>query len=129
MNDEGAQDRLEALARRVRAFNAARDWRQFHSPKNLAMALVIEAAELAEPFRWDDDQRSWERAASSEGREALSKEMADVMLLLLSLADYNEIDLVKATLEKLALNEARYPAERARGRADKYTAYVEPEEP
>jgi dCTP diphosphatase len=55
--------------------------------------------------------------------------MADVLLLLLSLADYNEIDLVKATLEKLALNEARYPAERARGRADKYTAYVEPDEP
>lgn len=129
INDEGAEDRLEALARRVRDFNAARDWRQFHSPKNLAMALVIEAAELAEPFRWDDDQRSWERAASSEGREALSKEMADVLLLLLSLADYNNIDLVKATLEKLALNEARYPAERARGRADKYTAYVEPEEP
>lgn len=124
-----AQDRFDALRAKVRAFNEARAWRQFHSPKNLAMALVIEAAELAEPFRWDNDEQSWARAASEPGREALSKEMADVLLLLLSLADYNEIDLVRAVEEKLALNEQRYPAERARGRADKYTAYATADDP
>jgi dCTP diphosphatase len=120
---ERTVDRLGALQDAVRAFNEAREWRQFHSPKNLAMALMIEAAELAEPFRWDDDERSWQRARSDDGRAALSKEMADVLLLLLSLAEYNGIDLVGAARDKLALNEQRYPAERARGRADKYTAY------
>lgn len=114
---------LEALLARVRAFNAAREWRQFHSPKNLAMALTIESAELAEPFRWDTDEQSWSRAQSSEGRAQLEHEMADVLMLLLSLSDYLQIDLDRAVREKLALNEQRYPAERAKGRAEKYTAY------
>jgi NTP pyrophosphatase (non-canonical NTP hydrolase) len=121
MSDEART--IDALLREVREFNRARDWAQFHSPKNLAMALTIEAAELAEPFRWDDDARSRARAASPEGRAHLAHEMADVLLLLLSLASYNDIDLVAAARDKLALNAQRYPAERARGRADKYTAY------
>ena len=115
---------LGALQRAAAAFNSARDWRQFHSPKNLAMALTIEAAELAEPFRWDSDDASWKRARSPEGRAHLQNEMADVLLLLLSLAEYNEIDLARAVREKLAVNGERYPEERARGRADKYTAYA-----
>jgi NTP pyrophosphatase (non-canonical NTP hydrolase) len=122
--DDALDERdLGALQRAVSAFNRARDWRQFHSPKNLAMALTIEAAELAEPFRWDSEDASWERATSAEGRAHLQNEMADVLLLLLSLAEYNDIDLARAAREKLAINSARYPEEQARGRADKYTAY------
>jgi uncharacterized protein (DUF952 family) len=115
---------LDALLAKVRAFNAARDWRQFHSPKNLAMALTIESAELAEPFRWDTDERSWTRAQSSEGRAHLQHEMADVLMLLLSLSDYLQVDIDRAVREKLALNEQRYPADQAKGRAEKYTAYA-----
>jgi dCTP diphosphatase len=114
---------LDALQREVRAFNDARAWRQFHSPKNLAMALSIEAAELAEPFRWDTDSEAWARAQTADGRAHLAHEMADVLLLLLSLADYNDVDLLDAARAKLALNAARYPEDKARGRAEKYTAY------
>jgi uncharacterized protein (DUF952 family) len=122
-DDHKRDDSLAALVADVRAFNEARDWRQFHSPKNLAMALTIEAAELSEPFRWDTDGASWKRAESDEGKAHLRNEMADVLLLLLSLADYNQIDLAAAARAKLALNGARYPEDRAKGRSDKYTAY------
>lgn len=114
---------IESLRAKVHAFNAARDWRPFHSPKNLALALTIEAAELAEPFRWDTDEQSWQRARSREGRAHLEHEMADVLILLLSLSDYLQIDLDRAVRDKLTLNERRYPAAQAKGRADKYTAY------
>jgi dCTP diphosphatase len=123
-DDRKRDDSLSALMMEVRAFNAAREWRQFHSPKNLAMALTIEAAELSEPFRWDTDGASWQRAETDAGRAHLRNEMADVLLLLLSLADYNEIDLAAAARAKLALNASRYPEEQAKGRSDKYTAYV-----
>lgn len=121
--EDHRDDALSSLQSAARAFNTAREWRQFHSPKNLAMALTIEAAELAEPFRWDTDEGAWKRARSAEGQAHLRNEMADVLLLLLSLADYNEIDLASAVREKLAINARRYPEAQARGRADKYTAY------
>jgi dCTP diphosphatase len=128
MNDErpkdAPSDSLSSLVAAVRAFNDAREWQRFHSPKNLVMALTIEAAELAEPFRWDTDEESWARAASEEGRAQLRDEMADVLLLLASLASYNRIDLFDAARAKLARNAERYPVERARGRADKYTRYT-----
>ncbi|MDP3279025.1 MAG: DUF952 domain-containing protein [Deltaproteobacteria bacterium] len=122
---------LDTLLAKVHAFNLARDWQQFHSPKNLAMALTIEASELAEPYRWDTDAQAWERALSEAGRAHLQDEMADILLLLLSLADYNKLDLLGATEGKLARNESRYPAAQSRGRADKYTAYQarKPDEP
>jgi dCTP diphosphatase len=118
----------EALQRAVAAFNEARAWRTFHSPKNLAMALAVEAAELAEPFRWDDDARAWARSATPEGRAHLAHEMADVLLILASLAEYTGVDLLDAARAKLALNATRYPEEASRGRADKYTAYVQGED-
>lgn len=120
---------LDELRSLVHRFNAARDWKQFHSPKNLAMALSIESAELAEPFRWDTDEQSWRRAESVDGRAHLSNEMADVLMLLLSLSDYLQIDLDEAVTAKLARNEQRYPADKARGRAEKYTAYEDREPP
>ncbi len=116
-------DSLIALQRDVAAFNRERDWRQFHAPKNLAMALAIEAAELMEPFRWMTPDESWKAARDGAARESVREELADVMLLALSMAEYLELDLVEITRAKLERNRTRYPADRARGRADKYTAY------
>lgn len=122
-----ASDRLAALQAEVAAFNRERRWRQFHAPKNLAMALAIEAAELMEPFRWQTPAASWKTARQEPTAGYVRDELADVLLILLSLAEYLEIDLVAAARAKLERNRARYPADRARGRADKYTAYVEGE--
>ena len=116
-------DRLATLQRDVAAFNRERDWRQFHAPKNLTMALAIEAAELMEPFRWMTPAASWRAAREGDSASHLRDELADVMLLALSLASYLDLDLVEITRAKLEKNRARYPADQARGRADKYTAY------
>jgi NTP pyrophosphatase (non-canonical NTP hydrolase) len=117
-------DRLDALVRDVAAFNSERDWKQFHAPKNLTMALAIEAAELMEPFRWMTPEDSWRAARDGEAAAKLREELADVMLLSMSLASYLELDLVEITRAKLERNRERYPAEKARGKADKYTAYA-----
>jgi NTP pyrophosphatase (non-canonical NTP hydrolase) len=119
-----ATDRLLALTNAAREFNRERDWQIFHSPKNLAMAIAIEAAELMEPFRWDTPEQAWHRASSPEGLEYVRSEMADVLLLLVSMADYLGVDLVDEAFRKLQRNGTRYPVDRARGRADKYTAYA-----
>lgn len=118
-------ERFDALCADVSAFNREREWAQFHAPKNLAMALGIEAAELMEPFRWLTPEQSWEAArAGGAAAQTVRNELADVMLLAISLADYLGLDLVAITRDKLERNRARYPAEQARGRADKYTAYA-----
>jgi len=112
---------MEELRERLRAFAAERDWEQYHSPKNLAMALSVEVAELMEPLQWLTEEQS--RAPSPETRQALAEEVGDVLLYLVQLADALGIDPLEAARAKLAANAAKYPAERARGRADKYTAY------
>jgi dCTP diphosphatase len=114
-------DRLEELQRRLREFAAARDWEQFHSPKNLAMALCVEAAELVEEFQWLTEDQS--NALDPERRERVRLEMADVLIYLLRLADRLDVDLWRAADDKVALNEHKYPAERVRGDARKYTDY------
>lgn len=116
-------DRFDTLQSDVAAFNRERNWRQFHSPKNLTMALAIEAAELMEPFRWDTTLGSWKKARTSPTAESVRDELADVVLLAMSMAHYLDIDLLAATRSKLERNRGRYPADRARGRSDKYTAY------
>lgn len=117
------RDRLADLQAEVAAFNRERRWRRFHSPKNLAMALAIEAAELMEPFRWLGTAAAWKAAREGPVADAVREELADVMLAALSLADYLGLDLVAITRAKLERNRAKYPADKARGRADKYTAY------
>ncbi|NLS76873.1 MAG: nucleotide pyrophosphohydrolase [Chloroflexi bacterium] len=112
---------MEELRERLRAFAAERDWEQYHSPKNLAMALSVEVAELMEPLQWLTEEQS--RALSPETRLALAEEVGDVLLYLVQLADALGIDPLAAARAKLAANAAKYPADRARGRADKYTAY------
>ncbi|MEQ1501117.1 MAG: SUKH-4 family immunity protein [Myxococcota bacterium] len=113
---------LEELRDRVRAFGRARDWERYHSPRNLAMALSVEAGELLELFLWTADdapQPSPDRAG------AVADEAADVMICLLNLCDRAKIDLGDAVIRKLAAAEVKYPADRVRGRAQKYDQYPE----
>ena len=112
---------LEELAERLRAFAAARDWEQFHSPKNLSMALAVETAELLEHFQWVTEDQS--RALDPATRDAVRLEAADVLIYLVRLADQLGLDLLAAARDKLALNERKYPAERVRGDARKSTDY------
>ena len=116
-----SQDRVAELQRRLAEFAAARDWDQFHSPKNLAMALSVEASELLEEFQWLTEEQS--RALDAERRERVRLEMADVLIYLLRLADKLDVDVLRAAHDKVALNEAKYPADRVRGDARKYTEY------
>lgn len=113
-----AGDDLGALRQALRRFAAERDWGPFHSPKNLAMALTVEAAELQEHFQWLTEAQS--RGLDASQRDAVALEAADVLLYLVQLADSLGIDLLDAAQRKLALNEARYPADKARGSARKY---------
>jgi NTP pyrophosphatase (non-canonical NTP hydrolase) len=112
---------LRALQQRLAAFAAARDWDQFHSPKNLAMALSVEAAELVEEFQWLTEEQS--RALEAERYERVRLELADVLIYLLRLADKLDVDLLRAADDKIAANERKYPAERVRGSARKYDEY------
>lgn len=121
MPDPTPPDRLDALRERLRGFVRERDWEQFHSPKNLAMAMIVEAAELVEHFQWATEQES--RELTPEKRQAVEHEIADTFVYLLRLSDVLGIDLIDAAQRKMDLNAQKYPAERARGRNDKYTAY------
>jgi NTP pyrophosphatase (non-canonical NTP hydrolase) len=112
---------LRALQQRVAAFAAARDWERFHSPKNLAMALSVEAAELVEEFQWLTEDQS--RALDGERLERVRLELADVFIYLLRIADKLDVDLVAAASDKIVLNEKKYPPERVRGDARKYSEY------
>ena len=110
---------LLALRDALRAFAEARDWGQFHTPKNLAMALIGEAAEVVEHFQWRTAEASAALPAADRAEVAL--ELADVLLYLVRLADVLGVDLADAAQRKLLINETRYPADKAHGRADKYT--------
>ena len=114
-------DWLADLARRLRDFAAERDWEQFHSPKNLAMALTVEAAELLEQFQWLTEAES--RAPTAARRARIEAELADVLIYLVRLADRLDVDLPAAVNGKLELNRRRYPPERVRGSASKYDEY------
>ncbi|MFM9912024.1 MAG: nucleotide pyrophosphohydrolase [Methylophilaceae bacterium] len=115
------QDSLDALRERLTAFVYERDWEQFHSPKNLAMAMIVEAAELVEHFQWMTEQES--RELSAEKREQVAHEIADTFVYLLRLSDVLGIDIIEATNAKIALNAKKYPVEKVRGSNAKYTEY------
>jgi dCTP diphosphatase len=108
---------LEDLKEQLRAFARERDWEQFHSPKNLAMALIVEAAELLEHFQWLTETQS--RSLDAEKREQVAQELADVFLYLVRLADRLDIDLLEAAQRKIVLNAQKYPADKVRGSAKK----------
>ena len=112
---------MTELRDRLRKFAAERDWDQFHSPKNLATALSVEAAELLEHFQWlsDAESRSLPPAKINEVRD----ELADVLIYLVRLADKLDVDLLAAAAAKIEKNEAKYPAAKVRGSMKKYSDY------
>jgi dCTP diphosphatase len=112
---------LMELRDSLRVFAAERDWDQFHSPKNLASALTVEAAELLEQFQWLTEAQS--RTLSEELRANVADEIADVFLYLIRLADKVNVDLLSAARTKMARNAAKYPLDKARGTAKKYTEF------
>lgn len=114
-------DSLEQLRDHIRQFVHERDWEQFHSPKNLAVSVMVEAAELLELFQWQDEDAS--RTLTAEQRAHLEQEIGDVLIYLIQLADQFGLDPIQCAWDKMTLNGAHYPAEQARGSAQKYTAY------
>ena len=111
-------DSLNTLAAQLAQFANDREWHQFHSPKNLASALVVESAELLEHFQWMTEDQS--RNLPPAKRDAVASEMADVLLYLVQLATALNVDLLDAASAKLLLNEERYPVEQAKGTSKKY---------
>lgn len=113
---------LEELTRRLIAFRDARDWRQFHSIKNLILSASLEAAEIMELVQWKDDTAAEQAAqGDAEFRARLAEECADVLLYLLLICERAGIDLTEAAVAKIDLNAKKYPVEKARGNAKKYT--------
>ncbi len=114
-------DELSDLKQRLRDFARERDWDQFHSPKNLVMALAVEAGELVEQFQWLTEQQTTQLAP--EKKQKVEEELADVLLYLIRLADKLDVDLMAAARRKIELNARKYPADRVRGSAKKYDEY------
>lgn len=112
---------LDELTRRLIAFRDARDWRQFHSLKDLILSLNLEASELLELTQWQSEAAFDEAARTPEMHQRLKEECADVLLYLLLITERTGIDLEAAAAEKIAINDAKYPVTRARGTAKKYT--------
>lgn len=110
---------IDDLSARLRAFAQARDWEQFHAPKNLVMALAVEAAELMEHFQWLTEKQSAE--LSPAAKKQVAAELADVFIYTVRLADRLGIDLEAAVEAKIHVNAAKYPVEKSRGSARKYT--------
>ena len=115
------QPDLLILRDKLRTFAEARDWNQFHSPKNLCMALMVEVAELMEHFQWLTEAQSAE--LPPDDKQAVGEELADILLYLVRLSDKLGVDLQEAALHKLEKNAAKYPAEQVRGSAKKYSEY------
>ncbi len=114
-------DSLENLKTRLRKFAKERDWDQFHSPKNLSMALIAEAAELVEHFQWLTQQQSSNLPADKI--EPVEQELADILLYLVRISDKLGIDLIEAANKKVDLNKQKYPVDVVKGSAKKFSEY------
>ncbi len=112
---------LQMLRDKLREFAKARDWDQFHSPKNLNMALMVEVAELMEHFQWLTEEQSGK--LTPDKKSDVAEELADILLYLVRLADKLGVDLKDAALLKLEKNALKYPADKVRGSAKKYSEY------
>ncbi len=115
------EDSLLTLRERLRQFAREREWDRFHSPKNLSMALIAEAAELVEHFQWLTEEES--SALPDRTLREVETELADILIYLIRLADKLGVDLAAAAHRKIAVNETKYPAAKAKGNAAKYTEY------
>jgi NTP pyrophosphatase (non-canonical NTP hydrolase) len=109
---------IPEITARIRAFRDARDWLQFHSPKDLSVAIAAEAGELLQHFVWKSPEESWQRAEAK--KPEVASEIADVAILLFELADNLGLELATVMLDKIENNESRYPADKARGSNLKY---------
>lgn len=116
MDGEKETGDLRGMQAKLEAFNRERDWDQFHSPRNLSMALSVEAGELLECFLWSRD----DEGVACERREHVSEEAADVLICLLNFCSQAKVDLVEAFHKKLVQNAKKYPVEKARGSRAKY---------
>lgn len=114
---------IDELRDRLREFAAEREWDQFHTPKNLSMALIAEAAELVEHFQWVEGDKS--HLLEERVRPSVEEELADIFIYLVRIADKLGIDLYEAAERKIAINARKYPADKVRGSARKYTEYGE----
>lgn len=112
---------IEQLRQKIRDFASERDWDQFHSPKNISMAMIVEAAELVEHFQWLTEEQS--QSLPEGKRVEVEKELADIFLYLIRIADKLDIDLLNAANNKIKINDEKYPADKVRGSAKKYTEY------
>lgn len=119
-------DRLQQLSQQLRDFARARNWEQFHSPKNLAMALIAEAAELVEHFQWLTEDQSQDLDPAK--KEAVAMELADILIYLLRCAERLDIDLLAAAERKMMLNEQRYPVDKVFGDARRASEYADKSE-
>ena len=112
---------INTLKHQLREFADTRDWNQFHSPKNLSMALSIEAGEIMEHFQWLTQEQS--KSLPADKLDEVASELADTLLYLIRLADRLDIDLLAAAQNKIKLNGQKYPVEKSRGNAKKYTEF------
>jgi dCTP diphosphatase len=110
----------QKLAITLRSFAVERDWDQFHTPKNLATSISVEAAELLELFQWSRGQKGWDEVTDSSIRTRIEEELADILLYVIRFADKAEIDLQAIAERKIAVNAQKYPPERFRGSDRKY---------
>lgn len=116
----GGGDRYEQLRSAMLAFRDAREWKQFHDPKNLAEGLSLEAAELLEIFLWKTTDEARAMTTDAAATTKVREEVADCLLFCVLMADAFDIDLIEAGHEKIAMNSRKYPVEKSRGRRDKY---------
>ena len=116
-----SHSKLEAIKERLREYTKEREWEQFHSPKNLSMALSVESSELLEIFQWKTEEASFK--LSEQELENTADELADIFVYCLMISDKLGVDLLTATEAKITKNEQKYPAEKVRGSAKKYTEY------
>ena len=119
MNDSDTQ--IEELKKRIFAFAQERDWEQFHSPKNLSMAISAEAAELMEHFLWQSAESSRQDVLENPLRDKITEEIADILIFAIEFANVAKIDIASAITEKMKKNALKYPVEKAKGTSAKYT--------
>lgn len=117
--DSDTMNQISALLERIKSFADERDWQQFHSPKNISMALSVEASELLEHFQWMTEEES--RNVSAEKKSQIADETADVFLYLLRICEQMDIDLITVANKKIDKNALKYPVDKAKGNSKKYT--------
>ena len=116
-----SQNELNDLKLRLRQFAEERDWNQFHSPKNLSMALIGEAAELVEHFQWLSEDQS--KTLPTDKHNEVALELADIFIYLIRIADKLNVDLINTAYKKVEINKQKYPVEKVKGKSKKYTEY------